>query len=127
MAKRRCKYCSAILTRSIDIVKRDLKVADVSYDVDLEVELANVPASIKTLSRISKFNGTNTESNSSHLFVIRFVDGIEEVNTIFYNKKIFVIDGIINFDEEDKWLEIYTTERGIATAVNGVTNKVNFK
>jgi len=127
MARRSCtKYCASDLNKEIDIIKRTIEVDAISYDVDLTTDLANIPAGIKTLSGVSKFDGTNTEVRSSHRFVIRFIDGIEEDNSVFYDNRIFVINQTINLDEDNKWLEIYTTERGVAVAVNGVTKKVNF-
>ncbi len=127
MPRRTCKkYCSGDLIYEIDIIQRTIEPANISYDLDLEAEFEGVPAFIKTLGQKSKFDGSNTEITASHLFVIRFIDEIEEDNSIFYNDKIFKILGTINLNEENRWLEIFTVERGVATAVDGKIKKINW-
>jgi head-tail adaptor len=76
-------------------------------------------AGLNTVSGTARFDGVNVEDRPTHIFTARYDDEImaleEGNNFIRFKSRLFrILDAKIN-DEDDIFIDIVTTERGIDT------------
>lgn len=76
---------------------------------------ADVWALVETASGETVFNGTDTERDVTHKFIIRFIDGVTSETWISFNSDRFDILDVQDYDERHDFLLLRATNRGIDT------------
>lgn len=115
------KVCTGDLRFKIQLFDRDIDA--VTSGVDLDISFANPLtkwAALKTVNGIEAFDSTNLSDNHTHIFYIRYMDGIDSQKFVLYKSKYYRINDSENIDERDEYIALFCTERGDST------RKVNF-
>ena len=117
------KYCVGSLNKKIEILTRSLgEPTSGSYDYDLSFETSKtVWSSIKTVNGLTMFDSTNTEKIVTHIFIIRYYDGLTSQDWIKYSDKNYDIIGAENISESNMYYKIRANLRGDSTVI---TNRV---
>lgn len=70
-------------------------------------------AMVKAMSGGERYVSSRLEATSSHKVVVRYYDGLTEVDRVVVRSRAYQIRFINNVDFEDRWLEI-SAEVGVA-------------
>ncbi len=115
------KLCSGDLRDEIEILLRALGTPGPNDTVPpLTLTLVKlVFCGTVTVSGTARFDGVNIEDRPTHIFTARYdvdIEGLETANNfIRFKGRLFRITRVKNNDEEDYFLDIHCTERGIDT------------
>jgi CRISPR/Cas system endoribonuclease Cas6 (RAMP superfamily) len=116
--KTNTRYCVGDMRRLIEVQIRDITpppANSVDHDEDFTFFIF-MHAIIETVNGISVFDETNTVVGvASHKFIVPFRGGITFENWIRFKGKRFRILDVTNIDDEDKFIVLRATERGITT------------
>ena len=116
--RKNTRYCVGDFRKQIEIKVRDITVP-VGSSVDhgeLFTDFLTVRAIVETLSGVEIFDGTNTMVGvATHQFIINFRPGVTFENMVVFKGKNYRILDVTNIDEEDRFLKIRATERGVNT------------
>ena len=113
--RKNIRYCVGDFRKEIEIKVRDITVP-VGSSVDhgeLFTDFLTVRAIVETLGGVEIFDGTNTIGVATHQFIIDFRPGVTFENMVVFKGKNYRILDVTNIDEEDRFLKIRATERGI--------------
>ncbi len=113
--RKNTRYCAGDFRKQIEIKVRDITVP-VGSSVDhgeLFTDFLTVRAIVETLGGVEIFDGTNTIGVATHQFIIDFRPGVTFENMVVFKGKNYRILDVTNIDEEDKFIKIRATERGI--------------
>ena len=75
--------------------------------------IATVWANVKPVSAAEKFFAGKVEMDVSHKIKIRYRDDVNATQRIVYGARTFIITGVRNIDELDKFLEILAREETV--------------
>lgn len=105
------------LKHLIQLQERKLKPGQgVDFDEDyIDVPDGEVWASVKIASSTFPFSETNTDESITHLFYIRYIDGITLDNWILHENKRYKVLAVNDIDFEEKFLELRCNFKGVAT------------
>lgn len=107
------KVCIGDLKYKISLQKRTLKKEKNGPDIKHEfVEFKKPWAAIKTLTGSNLFSGVNQDRRVSHVFYIRYFQGLTAESWIEFKSKRYDIVDIENLGENDEFYAIYANERG---------------
>ena len=106
--------CIGSLNKKIKLKDRDIVTPnndEMQYDEKF-VDDSEVWSMVKTTNGIEIFDGTNTLGVATHIFYIRYYEGLTSEYFIEYNNKNYRILQIENLEEDDEYLKISCTLRG---------------
>lgn len=111
------RYCLADLDKLITIQARAIQPPqqDSPDYTEAVQDQITVYASIKTVSGESIFDGTNTEVDVTHHFVIQYLGGLTFENWVEYADIKYRILEVENIDERNEFYIIRATKRGANT------------
>lgn len=112
--KKADKICAGDLNKQIKIINRAIVPADISHTINRD-DYITVWARVDTRRGGAFFNGTNMEDAPTHFFYVRFGVEVENNFSIELSGNYYMISNIENLNEENRWLKISATKRGIAT------------
>lgn len=109
------KICIGDLKKRVIVQTRAIVPPEgVDYS-QLITDLKTVWAAIQTSKGSEIFDGTNVIGVATHFFYIRKIDNVTFENFVEYNSKEYRILDVQNVDEDDLFLLLRCTERGIKT------------
>jgi len=79
------------------------------YDYTTE-QVATVRAYIKPVSTNERIFAAQVQSDISHKIYIRYRTDLNAAMRINYNGRLFQVKGLMNIEEQNKWLEIIAIE-----------------
>ncbi len=110
------RYCVGDFRKQIEVKVRDITVP-VGSSVDhgeLFTDFLTVRAIVETVNGTEIFDETNTLVGVvTHQFIIDFRPGVTFENMVVFKGRRFRILDVTNIDEEDRFIKIRATERGI--------------
>ena len=116
------RYCIGDFRHSIKIISGSMVSTEGDYDVDNNNTILTTRAVIKTSSGIPYFAGTSMGTSPTHTFIIRYTTIPIEKNYIIECKgNYYHIESIRNDNEDDLYIIINASKRGVAT------NEANWK
>lgn len=109
------KICVGDLKHRISLQSRTLGTPKFGVDIEHEFSEFKKPWSgIRTLKGTNIFSGANLDEAPSHIFYIRYFDGLTAESWVFYKDERYRILDVENIDERDEWYAIYCNQRGNA-------------
>lgn len=117
--RKNTRYCVGDMRKQIKLQIRSITVP-VGSSVDhgeLFTDFLEVRAIVETVNGTEIFDATNTLVGVvTHQFIIDFRPGVTFENMVVFKGKNYRILDVTNIDEEDKFLKIRATERGVETS-----------
>lgn len=105
--------CAGDLDRKIAIKTRTTPGMTTSAGIDQDFDTTNsVWSALKTTKGRSMFYTTNLDKAVSHVFYIRYIDGLTQESWIDYGGELYDIIDIDNYDERDEWMALMCNVRG---------------
>ena len=105
-----CELTAGQLRHSITFQKKIQLPDDGGGFVVTTTDVTAVRAKLKPVSASERFFSQRIETNTSHKIFIRYNKNINSSMRIKLGDRYFQIDGIVNLEERNKWLEISATE-----------------
>ncbi len=105
------KYCSGDLRHSVTIETETLSSNSMGGHTRVWSTFATVLAGIYPMSAKERFFANKTEHDISHKVVIRYLSGVKAKMRIMFNGRKLLIDGTVNPEEKNEWLEIACIEK----------------
>ena len=114
------RLCVGDLDRRIYINNRILNTPGSTIDYSSEmVTPEKVWSAVKTAKGRQMFFTTNEDRAVTHLFYMRYKDGVDSRCWVQYKSEYYDIVDTENVDERDEWLVLYCNVRGsTASEVN---------
>lgn len=117
---KRRRLCTGDLNIKIDILSRSYgaPVTDVDFSQNFSL-FKNIWAALETSNGRNNFYVTNLDISVSHIFYMRWIDGLEAEKWIEYKNENYDILEVENLEERDEWAICYCNVRGVnSEAVN---------
>ena len=114
MSKRR--WCAGDLNQFINLQQRDIQPGVIDHGQAFTTSWT-VRAAVQTLTTngaLAFFDGVNTSTTPTHLFVIRYVEGVTAEHWIEFDGRRFDILNVEPVDERREFIRIIANERGAA-------------
>jgi len=107
------KLCTGDLRNKISLRKRTLGTPKFGVDITHDfVEFKKPWAGIKTLTGTNIFSGANLDETPSHIFYIRYFEGLTAESWIYFKGQRYNILTVENINERNEWYALYVNERG---------------
>lgn len=107
------KICVGDLRRRISIQNRQLGPPKTGVDITHTfVELRKPWAAVRTLTGNNIFAGVNLDRTPTHIFYIRFYEGLTAEDWVVYKGERYDILEVENINERDEYYALYCNLRG---------------
>jgi SPP1 family predicted phage head-tail adaptor len=107
------QLCAGDLDRKISILSRAMVPPANGVDMSMEFTVLKTPwAGLKTAKGKEVFYASNMQDAVTHVFYIRWYDGLETQHWIQYKGVNYDILEIEDLDERNEWYAIYCNVRG---------------
>lgn len=113
---KRRKLCAGDLRHKIELQERSIQAplnGSPNFTEDFK-RLNSVWSALETPRGMTEFDSVGTEEVVTHIFWIRFLEGVTTETWILFKGKRFNIILATNLEEQDEWLELKSTSRGKA-------------
>jgi SPP1 family predicted phage head-tail adaptor len=114
------KLCAGDLNRRIKIQSRSDKPSNTTFDYGQTfTDTRNTWSALLSVKGRDVFAGTNMDELVSHIFYVRYFDGLTSQHWINYRSERYDILTVEDLDLNQEWYAIFTNVRGTDTkAVN---------
>ena len=109
------RVCIGDLNKQIDVEIRAITPKETVDFTETFSDVATVWSKVVTTRGVEVFDGVNLSGLATHLFYIKYLDGVEKTNFVDYNGKRYVILDVENQNENNEILILKCEERGTKT------------